>query len=1284
MLGPMRRNILTIALGIMFLFCGLHPVAEKHLSNAFIIDTPERTEGENDIRGIYDIVINEFLPKPNRDWDESGGVDQTGDEWIELYNKGNQPVELSSMRLDDGIFGGSAEYYIPADTRIEPREVMIFFGSTTGIELDNGGDTINLVNWNDDVINSYTYSQSSTDISFGRVPDGSNVWEEISTPTPGGKNTPEPLDRITEMVPGRSYAKAATYLIDSADYYVYLLQNDMTRYSGQPDYPISALYGSLIDAERRGVIVKIILEDSSEENNDTGIYLQNKNIGVRTDENDTVLKGGFLVSDDRVLMGSTAWNHTSMEESSEMNLKMNYTPFGDFFKDYFEALWEEPDKNPDITPVSNEKLETVVDDEYFDKAKSLIEGAGDRIDVMMYHTSLGTKPLSLVQELIDAHGWGVRVRVIMEGGNHSRSVNEDNMAVAQMLRNEGIPVSFDDKEDIMHTNLLRVDSQMLLGSTCWTQASIMENYNTNILVKNGTLVNSTEAHFDEIWLEHGPTTGAISVSEGTGLFGRGFYKGYDIDVTVEDRDGNQDPDMVEEIEVDILSDSDLGGITIDLAETGTDTGIFTGTFTLFDSSGGGDRIKVIGDDNVTIIYNDRSDSAGTEREISTSFMVKAVPGTIELLSPRDGSVFLTDQCKLRWKLLYLGIGEVHYKILLDTVPHPVKVAVENTALESYDLSNLEDEVTYYWKVVPVVDSIERDWGSVVWNFTVELPGVITQISPSNGSSIDQTEVLLQWNIEYAGTADLKFRLLLDTVHPPVTLEAYNLSINSFTVGGLVDGNTYHWRIVPVVNGMVRNWSSATFHFYIEFSGAISLLEPLDGVTVHNRSMRVKWTSDYNGSGKLQYKVLMDKVSSVHTEISNIISGTSFELTFVVEDDTTYYWKVVPVIEGVEKDWCSSVWSFKVEYKGTITLSAPSNGGIIVTNSFKLKWDMNYLGINPVTFKVLLDTNENPVTQLNETTSEEEIMASGLEEGTTYYWQVIPLFGNEEQDWESEIWNFTVEIPEDIGSKGGGGKGSGSGGTSLALIAAVIAVVVVGGSVAVFLLLRKKGKKKGRKKKSAPHHREMDGAGIHQAQQQVQPQSPPGADDQMNRIVQQLTVLQQQQTAIQNQLSQTADPAQQQALQQQYQMVQQQAASLQQEAEGLKQQMAALQQEPAVAAPEQSSQAQLPAQPQAQIAQQYQALQQQAVAVQNQLRQTTDPGQQQALAQHLLAIQQQIEAYQQQLQQNPSTQSPSPQQVPPSQNASPQQAVPAQQVPQQPSAGQQPAGQRMPPSPPPSL
>jgi len=163
------------------------------------------------------------------------------------------------------------------------------------------------------------------------------------------------------------------------------------------------------------------------------------------------------------------------------------------------------------------------------------------------------------------------------------------------------------------------------------------------------------------------------------------------------------------------------------------------------------------------------------------------------------------------------------------------------------------------------------------------------------------------------------------------------------------------------------------------------------------------------------------------------------------------------------------------------------------------------------------------------------------------------------------------------------------------------------------------------------------------------QTSPETQAKLQQILQQLQALGQQQAAIQNQLAQTRDPGQQQALAQQLQINQQQAAALQQQAEGLQagglQKQAAGQPSaptaagtpgpaPQAPAPQQQQQQQPQQQQQqaAQLVQQYQALQQQAAAIQNQLRQTTDPGQQQALTQQFQAVQQQLGAYQQKIQQ----------------------------------------------------
>ncbi|MDP7263955.1 MAG: hypothetical protein QGH39_00165 [Candidatus Thermoplasmatota archaeon] len=152
---------------------------------------------------------------------------------------------------------------------------------------------------------------------------------------------------------------------------------------------------------------------------------------------------------------------------------------------------------------------------------------------------------------------------------------------------------------------------------------------------------------------------------------------------------------------------------------------------------------------------------------------------------------------------------------------------------------------------------------------------------------------------------------------------------------------------------------------------------------------------------------------------------------------------------------------------------------------------------------------------------------------------------------------------------------------------------------------------------------------------------PETEAKMRQILQQLQAIQAQQAAIQNQLSQTQDPGQQQVLSSQYQTLHQQAMALKQQAEAAQQQAAGTPASPAQpqAQPPVPAQQQPPQAPaantQAQyaaVAQQYQTLQQQGAAIQKQLQQARDPGQQQALMQQYQTVQQQLGPLTQQLQQ----------------------------------------------------
>ena len=126
------------------------------------------------------VVINEILPAPQTIYT---------DEWIELYNPSGDDVDLTGYILDDITTGGTAPYTIPATTIIPAGGFLIFYLADTGVAQNNAGDTVNLIKPDGVTIqDSYTYTSTSYDVSYGRETDGALIWKTFTSPTPGASN----------------------------------------------------------------------------------------------------------------------------------------------------------------------------------------------------------------------------------------------------------------------------------------------------------------------------------------------------------------------------------------------------------------------------------------------------------------------------------------------------------------------------------------------------------------------------------------------------------------------------------------------------------------------------------------------------------------------------------------------------------------------------------------------------------------------------------------------------------------------------------------------------------------------------------------------------------------------------------------------------------------------------------------------------------------------------------------------------------------------------------------
>lgn len=145
------------------------------------------------IIGISHIEISEVFPNPK------GGDSE--DEFIELYNVGNETVNLAGWKLGDA----SSKRYSISQGSLQPDNYIVFKRAMTGIALNNtGGDEVKLFSAQDQLLDSVTYVGSAgEDMSYVRDEAGNWVW--TTEVTSGKKN----------IVKGTSAAPQITIDVDT-------------------------------------------------------------------------------------------------------------------------------------------------------------------------------------------------------------------------------------------------------------------------------------------------------------------------------------------------------------------------------------------------------------------------------------------------------------------------------------------------------------------------------------------------------------------------------------------------------------------------------------------------------------------------------------------------------------------------------------------------------------------------------------------------------------------------------------------------------------------------------------------------------------------------------------------------------------------------------------------------------------------------------------------------------------------------------------------------------------
>jgi hypothetical protein len=162
------------------------------------------------------VYINEWMAGNTRALADP--ADGDFDDWFELYNPNDQPVDLTGAFLTDDLTKPT-QYQVPAGYSIAPRGFLLVWADNepgqnrperldlhVNFKLKKDGAALGLFSARGEPIDVVTFGAQTSDVSEGRYPDGAEAIYTLSSPT--GRtpntgpliNTPPVLSPLTDRV----------------------------------------------------------------------------------------------------------------------------------------------------------------------------------------------------------------------------------------------------------------------------------------------------------------------------------------------------------------------------------------------------------------------------------------------------------------------------------------------------------------------------------------------------------------------------------------------------------------------------------------------------------------------------------------------------------------------------------------------------------------------------------------------------------------------------------------------------------------------------------------------------------------------------------------------------------------------------------------------------------------------------------------------------------------------------------------------------------------------------
>ncbi|MEC8167857.1 MAG: lamin tail domain-containing protein, partial [Candidatus Thermoplasmatota archaeon] len=192
-------------------------------------DTVDAANGRNVSVKISEILVSASSESYNgTDWNNDGDIGSSSDQFIELWNAGSEPVDVSDWLLDDVTDGGSAPCRLAWNTTIQPNDHIVIFRASSRIEFDYwDGDTATISDAAGNLVDTLSYPAEDSWWDFSYVKAANGTVSKVKPPTPGWG---EGEDHATAQNMVRCYG-----LNDNVHSGAYVLKGRIVPMTGEAD-----------------------------------------------------------------------------------------------------------------------------------------------------------------------------------------------------------------------------------------------------------------------------------------------------------------------------------------------------------------------------------------------------------------------------------------------------------------------------------------------------------------------------------------------------------------------------------------------------------------------------------------------------------------------------------------------------------------------------------------------------------------------------------------------------------------------------------------------------------------------------------------------------------------------------------------------------------------------------------------------------------------------------------------------------------------------------------------